>query len=664
MPIGADSETWLIEPGLLAPRLVCVSYCQENQAPVLVHRNHARDCVHWLLGEEIVGANIVYDLAVWAAEWPELLPIIFEALMEGRIHDVLTRQKLIDIALGCYRSVYRKGLNGKLRQLNYNLNDLWFRFARQDLDKDTWRLRYAELEPYPIHLWPVAAQQYALMDAYSPQYVFYAQAQECSLNLWDEPAQMRADWALQLTSCWGFNTDLAQVDKLIRQINVEQYERKRRLIGVGLVRLDGSRAKKLAQARMLKLAGTDFSDFQLTDTGKRLVKKKEMTRVEAIQAGYFSLNEEACEATNDELLIEYAQYGQFQNLLSKVRALNVSVPVQTGFEIMLETGRTSSFGSKVEGTKETRPGSVALQNPPRAEGFRECFIAGKGMGIISCDYGMAELVSLGEVCYQWFGFSALRDALNRGFDPHLDFGAQQMGITYEEALANKDHPEVDAFRQRSKPANFGYPGGLGVRRFRDYARGYGVELTEEQSKQLKEAWLQKWPEMPYYFKRIRDILHSNGEWIEREDDEPILKGTIEQLVSRRLRGKCSFTEACNSMFQGLTADAAKAALFEVSRLCYTVPESPLYGCRIVNFIHDEILLEAPLFKAHEAAKELEKVMAAVYQRFTPATKITAEAALMLRWRKKAKPYYVNGRLRPWEESPKFQELLAEGKIAA
>lgn len=665
MPVGADSETWLIEPGTLAPRLVCVSYKQENQDPVLVHRNHAEECVRWLLSEEIVGANIVFDLGVWANEWPHFMPLIFDALMEGRIHDVLTRQKLIDISRGCYRSVYRKH-QGKLRQLNYNLNDLWLRYTGRELDKDTWRLRYAELEPAPVHMWPRDAQGYALKDAESPQTIFHEQARKYPTmnNLWDEPAQMRAHWALQLTSCWGFNTDLKQVDYLLRQIHVDQHRRRDRLIAKGLVDLQGVRKKKIAQARMLELAGTDFSDFKLTDKGVKLFKKKEMPREEIIREGYFKLTEETCKATNDQLLLDYAHYGQFQNLQSKVKALNVPVPIQTGFEILLETGRTSSFGGKIEGTKETRPGSVALQNPPRAAGFRECFIPSRGMVLISCDYGKAELVSLAQVCFAWFGYSALRDALNQGIDPHLDFAAQLMGISYEEALRYKDDPVVDSFRQRSKPANFGYPGGLGVRRFRDYARGYDVELTEEESKALKQAWLQKWPEMPLYFRRIRDILQSNGEWVEREDDDPILRGTIEQLMSRRLRGGCSFTEACNSMFQGLSADAAKAALFEVSRRCYTVPQSALYGCRIVNFIHDELLVEAPEYKAHEAAMELQAVMADVYQRFTPDVSITAEAALMRRWRKKAKPYFVNGRLRPWEESPKFQELLEEGKIAA
>jgi DNA polymerase I-like protein with 3'-5' exonuclease and polymerase domains len=117
------------------------------------------------------------------------------------------------------------------------------------------------------------------------------------------------------------------------------------------------------------------------------------------------------------------------------------------------------------------------------------------------------------------------------------------------------------------------------------------------------------------------------------------------------------------MFQGLTADAAKAALFEVARLCYTVESSPLYGCRPICFIHDEILLEAPLFKLHEAAKELELVMVAVYQRFTPDVRITADAHAMYRWSKKAKEVFDDdGRLVPWTDGDEDLGATPEEKV--
>jgi len=658
-----DCESDLIAPGLLAPELACIAYQQRGHAPELVHQADpmAYEVARWIVANEATTANGVYDYGVYAAKWPDLLPAIFEAFMEGRIHCVQNRQKLIDIGLGIYRRVYKR-VSGKLTNLGYSLNDLSIRHLGQVMEKDQWRLRYGEFKNIPLEYWPEGAKQYPKQDVISTGDVHFAQEAETTINLHDEPAQMRAHWALHLTSCWGLNTDNAQVDRLLREVHAEQVQRKSRLVQMGLVRLDGSRNKKAAQARFLRLAGSDLSDLKLTDKGKKLVKRKEMTREEAIHEGFFTMDEEACEETNDATLVDYAIYGQFKTLESKVAALGVAFPVQTRFEPILETGRTSSSGRKKTGSKETEPGSVAIQNPPRAEGFRECFIPSNGMVFVSCDYDVAELVSLAEVCYAWFGFSKLRDALNEGMDPHLHFAAQLLGITYEEALSRKEEDEVDEARQRSKVCNFGFPGGLGARGFRNYARGYGLELTEAECKALKQQWLRQWPEMPMYFKRIRQILNSNGKVEVTDDGDEILRGAVEQHGSGRIRSGCKFTEACNTEFQGLTATAAKEAMFEVSRRCYTALESALYGCRIVNFVHDELIIEAPEPRAHEAAMELKQVMAEVYQRFTPNTRISTEAAMMRRWRKGAKPYLVNGRLRPWEESPGFAKKLAEGKI--
>ena len=54
-------------------------------------------------------------------------------------------------------------------------------------------------------------------------------------------------------------------------------------------------------------------------------------------------------------------------------------------------------------------------------------------------------------------------------------------------------------------------------------------------------------------------------------------------LTGRVRGRVSFTQARNTPFQGLAADGAKLALWELIRA----------GYRVVAFIHDEILIELP-----------------------------------------------------------------------
>ena len=77
------------------------------------------------------------------------------------------------------------------------------------------------------------------------------------------------------------------------------------------------------------------------------------------------------------------------------------------------------------------------------------------------------------------------------------------------------------------------------------------------------------------------------------------------------------------------------AFARVSEACYSDSDSPLYGCRPVLFVHDEIILEAPLAKAHDAAMELKKLMETSMQIFTPKVPSIAEPTLAFKWWKGA-----------------------------
>jgi DNA polymerase I-like protein with 3'-5' exonuclease and polymerase domains len=68
----------------------------------------------------------------------------------------------------------------------------------------------------------------------------------------------------------------------------------------------------------------------------------------------------------------------------------------------------------------------------------------------------------------------------------------------------------------------------------------------------------------------------------------------------------------------------------------------------VFFVHDEIIFETPESKGALAAAELEKVMIAAMERWTPNIPAAASATLMRYWSKKAKPIFEEGELVPWE----------------
>jgi len=615
--VALDTETGTFAPARMAPPLVCVSEAGPDTRPLWHMRDpdllpHLEALFEEAAGgtATIVGHNMAYDVGVFLAHSPRLTEVVFAAYAAGGISDTQVRQKLLDIARGCYRG-HTDPHTGKTTAFRYNLDALVDRHLGRKLDKEgPWRTRYYDLIDVPLEEWPQRAVDYAVEDAAGTLDVWRVQREIADRDpgvLEDEPRQVRAALALNLCSTWGIKTDRAMVEKLKRGAEAEIEEVRELLVKEGLLRKNGCRIMKAAQERMLAVK----PDGKKTDTGRPCC------------------DEEACEDSGDPGLIALSRYGKAQNLIAKdVKALaqGVRLPIHTRFDSLMETGRTSSGGV------------YNLQNPRRKEGVRECFVPREGRVFVACDYDKAELHTLSQVCIWTVGKSRLADRLNAGFDPHLDLGAQLLGITYEEAQARKKVPEVKSARQQSKAANFGLPGGMGPQGFQAYSKAqYGMEFTLEFCKKLRENWLQNWSEMQEYFDWVRNLCGESG------------YANIVHFGSNRRRGAIPYTVACNSFFQGLAADGAKAALWEVCRRQYADPGSPLWGSRQVNFVHDEIIIEVEEDRAHDAAMELQRVMVEAYSRWVPDVPVRASPAIMRRWSKAAEPIYKNGKLIPWED---------------
>jgi len=311
-------------------------------------------------------------------------------------------------------------------------------------------------------------------------------------------------------------------------------------------------------------------------------------------------------------------------------------------------------------------GRVSVSNPnlnnmPREHGVRECFKARPGYVFVTADYSQAELCSLSQICMDLFGYSKMGEAIKDNKDLHLLLASQILGITYEEALSKytiakardkktatdqelqEDKVILDA-RQMAKAANFGYPGGLGIDTFISYAwTSYKVRITRKAAAELKQIWLETYPEINEFFAYVSKKLHRKN-----YSDNDSSRFDLIQHRSGRIRGKVGYCDGLNSYFQGLTADGAKYSKNLISYEMYCNPESPLYGSRIVAFIYDEILMECPEEKAHEAAMELSRLLLIGMRVFLPDIPSKIEVEMMRRWIKAAKAVYVNGKLVPFD----------------
>jgi hypothetical protein len=428
-------------------------------------------------------------------------------------------------------------------------------------------------------------------------------------------------------SVWGVRTDPAMVGQLDSKLMQEHTAATLTLVRAGIVRPDkGTKDMKALRARVESAYRAIGLPAPLTEAGAVSVSADSLEglRLATVEAGLpvdTVLKTLEDTASNDAIRTHW------------LPALRVGAvwPVCCQYRSPMETGRTSSSAPN-------------MQNPPKAGGVRECFIPRPGYVYAGADYDTLELRTLAQECLEMVGRSAMADALRAGRDLHLELAAELMGIPYAqaEALYNAGDATVIERRDLAKIANFGFPGGMVAKSFKAHCARFGVIIDLAEAERLHAAWKRAWPEMDVYFRLIKGMVGWDPEG-----------GTIVQSMSRRVRGCVTYTAACNSRFQGRAADGAKEALWRLAVECYTGARtdglpglSPLFGCRPVVFMHDEIIIESPEDIASSAAQRLGEIMREGMSAWVPDVPIKAGPALFRRWHKGAKAVVVDGRMVP------------------
>ena len=383
------------------------------------------------------------------------------------------------------------------------------------------------------------------------------------------------------------------------------------------------------------------------------------------------------------------------------------VPITLRPNVLLDTGR-ASYGD-------------VIQQLPRNGGIRECFVARPGKVLVSCDYGGLELATHAQNCLYTVGFSKLAEALNAGVKVHDALAATFLGVSYKEFAASlkgergKEIAELyKNVRQAVKPANFGFPGGMGAvklvlqqrkqgpdtvtfdgkkykglrfcvlvgaHRCGEDSTGASNKVNEYKRKpitptcsacirvaeDIREKWFLQWPENKVYLEDYINDCVENGQHVSRDGRAfRLAPGQVMQHKSHRLRTVIDspFCALANGFFQGLAADGAKRALTRVSRECYDstyrMPNgerSPLYGCRIILFAHDELIVEGTEETAHIWALRISVVMVESMREYTPDVVVEAPPAIMRRWWKNAEPTYIDRHTRKLVKVPKPDDIL-------
>lgn len=320
--VSHDTETWLIKPGLAAPKRVCWSagwYDADAKQCVgqIGPDEDGDEAFERLLDDEsivVVGANYSFDILVClvaaARRGKDLFPKVRKMLEDGRVFDIQLAEQLHAIAMGhlgkdprTKQDIVNPETGKKGRYSLAACVDMVL--GRGDAKaNDEWRLRYAELDGIPIDQWPAAARDYPVDDARNTLECALAQTghlprvvmqhawemQPSGLNTcvrcgketfggtcWDHRAnqnlhdlahQQRANTALALAGAWGFRVDQAKVDVIEKHAIKNRDDGAGPFVAAGIIRKDGTENQSELKRRVAVAYGAKSKCPVCTGTGK------------------------------------------------------------------------------------------------------------------------------------------------------------------------------------------------------------------------------------------------------------------------------------------------------------------------------------------------------------------------------------------------------------
>jgi hypothetical protein len=432
-----DFETFLIQPRLLAPPPVCMSYqwteSKKERGPrKLVHANpRFGDEMERVLLEALtddsctmVAHNAAFEAVVimaWRNDW---IPLLFEKLRKDLFTCTMLREKLIRIGRGDQSEGF--GLD--------DCTEAWMLDFVPDKGFEG-RSRYGRLWAKPLAQWTQPYIEYATGDLCVAD-LFFAQETAGPEYLVDQFNQMRAALSLSLTSAWGFPVDPEAAETLRQETEVLLEQYKVQLVRAGLVRVERGTGDKKGQtvfvrdktaaeahitrvrterglevtrglptpkalAAAYKAAGLPVPGELKNPRLKRLQKKHIFEAAEAgvpedQLIGNIKLDEDACVKAACPLMLAYTRFGQATTLMGKIRRLKLAgreeyERVQCWYNTVVNTGRTSSSQGEDPDVGEAWTSvGMQMQNLPRAgeeyedeetgkkknkAGARECFVA-------------------------------------------------------------------------------------------------------------------------------------------------------------------------------------------------------------------------------------------------------------------------------------------------
>src|SRR5688572_16960646 len=246
-----------------------------------------------------------------------------------------------------------------------------------------------------------------------------------------------------------------------------------------------------------------------------------------------------------------------------------------------------------------------IQQVPHAVEYRRCFSGHpEGRKLIIADYSQIELRILAE----FSGDRGFIDAFNSGADLHRVTASQVFNASLDQVTKEQ--------RDFAKRLNFGVVYGIGAQRF-----ALMTGLTVSDAENVLRRYFTTYRGLDNYLRdaasravRDRQARTASGRLVRFRYDE----NDRQQISMTQRNGK-------NTPIQGTSADILKRAL----RLMKN--ELRDTDAKIVNIIHDEIVVEADADEAQEIAATVERVMCAAGEEYLKTVPVKVETEIADEW---------------------------------
>src|SRR6266446_8281013 len=246
-----------------------------------------------------------------------------------------------------------------------------------------------------------------------------------------------------------------------------------------------------------------------------------------------------------------------------------------------------------------------IQQVPHAVEYRRCFMGHpEGRRLVIADYSQIELRILAE----FSGDQGFIDAFNSGADLHRVTAAQVFNVALDQVSKEQ--------RDFAKRLNFGVVYGIGAQRF---ALMTGLTVTEAED--VLRRYFATYRQLDNYLReaansavRERQARTGSGRLVHFRYDE----NDRQQISMTQRNGK-------KTPIQGTSADILKRALHLLKG------ELSGTSARIVNIIHDEIVVESEADEVDDVARKVERVMCAAGEEYLKTVPVKVETEIAEEW---------------------------------